>query len=135
MVSSTYDIILFDGVCNLCDASVNFIIRHDANNCFKFAALQSDAGKKIMQQYKINPDLTNSIVLLSNDKIYIKSGAVLRIAKKLNRLYPLLFTFIVIPPFFRDFVYDFIAKNRYKWFGKKEQCMLPSAEIKAKFLH
>lgn len=134
MALSTPDIILFDGVCNLCNSSVNFIIRHDTKGCFRFAAIQSSIGLKLMKQHAINPSLTDSIVLISNNKIYVKSAAALRIAKKLNGLYPLLFVLIALPPFFRNSIYDIIAKNRYKWFGKKEQCMVPTAEIKSKFL-
>jgi len=129
-----YHIILFDGVCNLCNSSVNFIIRHDRKNRFKFAALQSDTGIKLVRKYEIDPRETDSIILIQGEKHYIKSSAALRIAKDLSGVYPLLFVFMIIPPFIRNWVYDYIAKNRYKWYGKKDSCMIPTKELKDKFL-
>lgn len=127
-------IILFDGVCNLCDNSVQFVIKKDTKNVFKFAALQSD----IIQKYliKVKPELLNidSILLLTNKKIYTKSSAALTIAKHLGGFYPLLYIFYFIPKPIRDIVYDYIAKNRYMWYGKKDNCMIPSPAFKNKFL-
>jgi predicted DCC family thiol-disulfide oxidoreductase YuxK len=127
-------IILFDGVCNFCNASVNFIIAHDKKNHFKFAAIQSKTGEELLKKYNIDESITDSAVLIENNKSYIKSTAVLRITKHLNGLYPLLYIFIIIPTFIRDGVYDFISRNRYKWFGKKESCMIPTEEMKSKFI-
>ena len=127
-------IVLFDGVCNFCNSSVNFIIRHDKKERYKFAALQSDLGKMLSEKHGIDQSKIDSIILIDNGNVFVKSSAILRITKNLNYLYPLLFGFIIIPKFIRDGVYDFIARNRYKWFGKKEACMIPSPEIKKRFI-
>lgn len=127
-------IILFDGVCNLCNSSVQFIIKHDKSNHFLFTSLQSDAGQQILLQNNLENLNFKTILLLENGKIYDKSTAILRINKKLNGLYPMLYGFIIIPKFIRDAIYNFISKNRYKWFGKQESCMIPTRELKAKFL-
>ena len=127
-------IILFDGECNFCDASVQFIIKRDPYKHFSFASLQDDVGKKLRKEYQI-PDNVDSLVLIENGKAYTKSGAALRIAKKLDGLWHLAFLFVVIPPAIRDVVYDYIATNRYKWFGKKElSCMLPTPEERKRFI-
>ena len=128
------DILLFDGVCNLCNSSVNFIIDHDPKGRFKFAALQSEFGQKKLQELGFDQEEFDSLVLLSGDKVYKKSSAALRIAKKLSGLYPLLYVFIIIPPFIRHGVYDIIAKNRYKWWGKRDSCRMPTPELKARFV-
>jgi predicted DCC family thiol-disulfide oxidoreductase YuxK len=128
-------IILFDGVCNLCNSSVQFVIRHDKKNHFLFAALQSEIGKKLLKKYGIDFEKTDSFILIENNKAHIKSSAALRITKHLNRLYPLLYSFLIVPPFIRNGVYNYIAKNRYKWFGKTESCMVPSKELKEKFIN
>ena len=127
-------VLLFDGVCNLCNNSVNFIIRHDKKNKYKFSALQNDIGNEIIEKFKIDPNKTDSIILIQGEKHYIKSSAALRIAKNLSGAYPLLFAFMIIPPFIRNWVYDYIAKNRYKWYGKRDSCMIPTKELKDKFL-
>ena len=127
-------VILFDGVCNFCNSSVNFIIQHDKKKHYKFSALQSDAGRLLSEKYGIDQSKIDSIILIENGDVFVKSSAILRITKSLNYLYPLLFGFIIIPKFIRDGVYDFIARNRYKWFGKKEACMIPSPEIKSRFI-
>jgi predicted DCC family thiol-disulfide oxidoreductase YuxK len=127
-------IILFDGVCNLCNSSVNFVIRHDKKDHFLFAPLQSETGKKLLEKYAIDPSKTDSFILIENNKAFSRSSAALRLTKHLNRLYPLMYSLMIIPPFIRNGVYDYIAKNRYKWFGKKESCMIPTNEIKAKFI-
>ncbi|MEO6901622.1 MAG: DUF393 domain-containing protein [Bacteroidia bacterium] len=127
-------IILFDGVCNFCNASIHFIIKHDHKNYFKFATLQSEKVKALVSNFNISLSTNNSILLIEKDKIYYKSTAALRIAKKLNNGYSLLYLFIIVPVFIRNIIYDYVAKNRYKWFGKKEVCMLPSAEIRSKFI-
>lgn len=132
--NNNFSIVLFDGVCNFCNSSVNKIIRHDKKNKFKFAALQSEIGKKLLQKYSIDPAKTDSIILIENNVAFIKSTAILKISKHLNGLYPLAYGFIIIPAFIRDEVYDYIARNRYKWWGKKDSCMIPTAEVREKFI-
>jgi len=130
----TKDVLLFDGVCNLCNGAVNFIIDHDPKGHFKFAALQSDFGQEKLSELGYDQEEFDSLILLSDNKVYKKSSAALRIAKKLNGLYPLLYAFIIIPPFIRHGVYDIIAKNRYKWFGKRDSCRMPTPELRARFV-
>lgn len=127
-------IVLFDGVCNLCNGAVLFIIKRDKKDRFRFAALESDLGKELLARHNIDPSKIDSIVLISGDSAFAKAGAALRIAKYLTGLWPLLYSLIIIPKFIADAVYDFIARNRYKWFGKKESCMIPTPELKSKFL-
>lgn len=127
-------IVLFDGVCNLCNGAVQFIIRHDKKNIFMFASLQSEVGRKILEQYNFSLDEFNSFILIENNKAYTRSTGALRVAKKLNGLWPLLYGFIIIPKFIRDSIYNWVAGNRYKWFGKKDACMIPTPELKTKFL-
>jgi len=129
-----YKIILFDDVCNLCNSSVNFVIKRDAKNLFKFAALQSDIGASLIEKYGIDSSKTDSIILIDKNKAYIKSTAALRVAKYLNKGYPLLYVFMIVPKFIRNWVYDIVARNRYKWYGKKDSCMIPTPELKEKFL-
>lgn len=127
-------IILFDGVCNLCNGAVIYIIKRDKKNVFKFAALQSEIGAQLIAKFNIDTEIVDSIILIDGEKQYEKSSAALYIAKHLSGAYPLLFGFMVVPRFIRDSVYDYVAKNRYKWFGKKESCMIPTVELKEKFL-
>lgn len=127
-------IILFDGVCNLCNGAINFIIKHDPKALFKFASLQGETGQRLLKKHQINSAETDSIVLIEGDTVSVKSSAALRIAKYLNKGYPLLFGFMIVPKFIRNAVYDYIARNRYKWFGKKESCMIPTPELKSRFL-
>jgi len=127
-------IILFDGVCNFCNSSINFVIKHDKKNHFLFAPLQSETAKKLLEKFNIDSSKTDSFILIDNNKLYLKSTAALRVTKHLNKLYPLLYALMITPPFIRNGVYDLIARNRYKWFGKKETCMIPSAENKEKFI-
>ncbi len=128
-------IVLFDGVCNFCNDSVRFIIKRDKNDLFRFASLQSSLGQKLTKERGIDTTKIDSIILIKPaEAYYIKSDAALNIAKKLSALYPLLSLFLVLPRGFRDFFYDIIARNRYKWFGKKEACPMPTPEERAKFL-
>tara|TARA_B100000949_G_scaffold225031_1_gene228898 strand:- start:57 stop:452 length:396 start_codon:yes stop_codon:yes gene_type:complete len=127
-------IILFDGVCNLCNGAIQFVIKHDRKSVFKFAAIQTEEGKKLLQKFNIDPAKTDSLILIANDKAYIKSSAALRIARELDHLLPLLYIFILIPGFIRHGIYDLIAKNRYNWFGKRESCMMPTEELNSRFL-
>ena len=128
------EIVLFDGVCNLCDASVQFIIKHEKHPELKFASLQSATAQQLIKQFNLNNKNIDSIVYISKNNLYIKSGAALRLSKKLKGLYPLLFAFIIVPPFIRNAVYDFIARNRYKWYGKKDSCMMPTPETRSRFI-
>jgi predicted DCC family thiol-disulfide oxidoreductase YuxK len=128
------DIILFDGVCNLCSSAVNFIIERDRNDQFRFAALRSPVGLELLEKHGIDPDKTDSIVLISNGNAFAKAEAALRISRKLSGAWKLAYGFNIIPRFIKNPVYDFIARNRYKWFGKKESCTLPTPELKQKFL-
>ncbi len=133
-IQDRYDIVLFDGVCNLCNTAVDFIIQRDPKNQFKLASLQDEASKKLLKDYEVEEDYLDSIILVRRENIYYKSRAALEIAKKLPGLWPLFYGFVVIPTFLRDPVYDWIARNRYKWFGKRETCRMPSEEDKQKFL-
>ena len=126
-------VILFDGVCNLCNRAVNFVIRRDKKKKFMFAALQSDAGRALREKYSLSPEL-NTILLIQGGRVYDRSGAALRIARYLSLPYPLLYGFIIVPPFIRNAVYIYIARNRYKWFGKKDACMVPGPAINDRFL-
>lgn len=127
-------ILLFDGYCNFCSSTVQFIFDHEKNNKLHFASLQSDTGIALLKHYQIDPLKTDSLVLIENNKAFIKSSAALRVAKYLRSLYPLLTGFIIIPPFIRNLVYDYIARHRYKWFGKSESCMIPDKELAKRFL-
>jgi predicted DCC family thiol-disulfide oxidoreductase YuxK len=127
-------IILFDGVCNFCNSSVNFVMKHDKKDRFRFAPLQSATGKKILQQFHEDTDATDSVILIENSGLYKRSTAILRIAKRLGGAYLLLYGFMIVPRFLRDAVYNFIGRNRYKWFGKKDSCMVPTEEVKKKFM-
>ncbi|MDX1761488.1 MAG: thiol-disulfide oxidoreductase DCC family protein [Christiangramia sp.] len=128
-------IILFDGVCNLCDGAIQFIIKHDKKDVFRYASLQSDLGKQLVSERGLNPEEIDSIMLIEPGVAYYrKSTAALEISRDLSGGYSLLKNFLFIPEVMRDAIYDFIANNRYKWFGKKEQCMIPTPELKAKFL-
>lgn len=128
-------IILFDGVCNLCNNAVIFIIKRDKKNLFRFAALQSEPGMKIVDELGIDTSKTDSIVLVEGNSFCTQSSAALSIARHLSGGYPLLYPFMLLPRFIRDPLYDFIANNRYNWFGKKESCMIPTPKLKTKFLH
>ncbi|MEZ4788350.1 MAG: DCC1-like thiol-disulfide oxidoreductase family protein [Flavobacterium haoranii] len=128
-------IILFDGVCNLCDASVQFIIKHDKKDIFRFVAIQSELGQNIIKYLGIDTSKTDSIILYEPGiAYYFKAEAALNIAKELNSWHSILYVFIHVPNFIKNGIYDFIAKNRYKWYGKKEACIIPTPELKAKFL-
>jgi predicted DCC family thiol-disulfide oxidoreductase YuxK len=128
-------IILFDGVCNLCNTSVQFVIKHDKKDLFRFVPLQSDLGKKILNHLGINREHTDSIVLYEPGKAYYyKAEAALKIINKFGGYYKLLNLFQIFPKFISNAIYDYIAKNRYRWYGKQETCMIPTPELSAKFL-
>lgn len=131
---SKKSIILFDGVCNLCNASIDFILKRDKKNKFLVGALQEEAGKKLLSKFEVNSEYLDSLVLIEDDQIYFRSTAALKIAKNLSGLWPLFHGFIFLPSGFRDGIYDWIGRNRYRWFGKKNTCRLPTPEERAKFL-
>lgn len=128
-------IILFDGVCNLCEASIVYVIKHDKKDIFRFVALQSDLGQRIVKHIGINSNHLESVVLYEpRVAYYYKSSAALEIAKGLKGIFTLATLFQILPTTLRDYVYDYVAKNRYKWYGKKEACLVPTPEVLAKFL-
>lgn len=129
-------IVLFDGVCNLCSASVQFMIARDPKARLQFAALQSEAGKKILAEHGMTPPEgdPDSILLVDGDRVYDKSTAALRIAKALTFPWFLAWPWIIVPRFLRDVLYRFIAKRRYVWFGKKDSCLIPTPELRARFI-
>ncbi|RFB17863.1 thiol-disulfide oxidoreductase DCC family protein [Bacillus sp. HNG] len=126
-------IILFDGVCHFCNSSVQFILKKDSKQMYHFASLQSEAGKSLLKKHGIPEDI-NSIVLIEGDQYYTKSSAALRVCRNLSGAYRFLYIFKVIPAPIRDIFYHIIANNRYKWFGKQESCMLPSPDVRKRFL-
>jgi len=134
MVDLPHPIILFDGVCNFCNTSINFIIRQDKKKVFRFAALQSGAGKEFLEKYNLPKDYLESFILIDKGKVYKSSTAGLRMYNKLPWYWKWLQVFWIVPKFIRDGVYNVIAKNRYKWFGKKEECMIPNEDIKNRFI-
>lgn len=127
-------IILFDGICNLCNSSVQFVIRHDKKKQFKFASLQSDMGQQLIRIESKDPRSNNSFVLMESGNYYYRSTAALRVLLLLGGAWKLFYVFIVIPRFIRDAVYDFIARNRYRIFGKRNECMLPNDDLRDRFL-
>jgi len=126
-------IVLFDGVCNFCSDSVNFIIRHDTGNQFVFAPLQSEKGIELRAKYGIEDNI-DSIVLIEDGRAFTRSTGALRIAKRLGGIWAVAYVLIIVPRPIRDYFYELFAKYRYRWFGRKDQCMLPTPEIRARFL-
>ena len=134
-VEQSKKIILFDGVCNLCNNSVQFVIKRDVNDVFQFAALQSEIGKKLLTERNIDTQEVDSIILIEpNIAYYTKSTAALEIGKHLKGLKAISSILLWLPEALRNIIYDFIARNRYKWYGKKDNCMIPSEELKSKFI-
>ena len=127
-------VILFDGVCNLCNGSVNFVIDHDPEAYFRFASLQDDAAQPLLRAHGLTPDYLDSVVLVEDGKLYRDSTAALRIARKLGAPWSWLYALIVVPRPLRDLVYGYIARNRYRWFGKQDSCRIPTPELRARFL-
>jgi len=127
-------IVLFDGVCNFCNATVNFVIEHDKAGYFKFAPLQSEIGEHLIAKHGINTAETDSVIVVENDQAYMHSSAALRIARRLDGLWSWAYAFVVIPKPIRDFFYKVFAKHRYRLFGKQDTCMMPTREIRARFL-
>lgn len=127
-------IILFDGVCNFCNSAVNFTIRRNKKANIAFAPMQSEVGQKLLQQYNLPKDDMQSFIFIENERVYKQSTGVLKVSRHLRGLWPLCYGFIIVPKFIRDGIYNWIAKNRYKWFGMRQQCMIPTPEVKARFL-
>jgi predicted DCC family thiol-disulfide oxidoreductase YuxK len=133
-IPKDHPIILFDGICNFCSGIVLFTLKRDPEGIFRYAPLQSEAGQSLLRHFGLLTDDFNSLILVEGNKYYQKSTAVLRIAKRIRGLWPLLYLFVTVPRPIRDFIYDLVAKNRYKWFGKKEECLIPTPDIKSRFL-
>lgn len=127
-------VLLFDGVCNLCDGSVKFILRHEKNSDLKFAAIQSEAGQKLLSQKNINPGQIDSVILIKGGKVYTESDAVLNVTKFLRFPYSLCNILRVVPKPVRNFFYKKVARNRYRWFGKRDSCMMPTPNLENRFL-
>lgn len=128
-----HPVILFDGICNFCDASVQFILKRDDHEVFYFASQQSAGGQTLLEKYNV-PAGSDSMVLIENDKVYFKSTAALRISRHLRGGWKLLYLLLIVPSPIRNVIYDIIAKNRYKWFGKKDSCLLPPENVRKRFL-
>ena len=127
-------IILFDGVCNLCNSAVIFVIKRDKKNLLRFAPLQSETAHRLLANYNIQIQGMKSFIFIEEGKLYTQSTAALKVCRYFTGLWPLLYGFIIIPSFARDGLYRWIAKNRYKWFGQKNECMIPTPKLQAKFL-
>jgi predicted DCC family thiol-disulfide oxidoreductase YuxK len=134
MEPSKYHLVLFDGICNLCNSSVQFIIKHDKKDKFRFASLQSDFGISQVENYQVDTKKIDSFIYIYKNKAFTRSSAALKIARQLDGAWPVFYIMIIIPRFLRDWIYNYIAKNRYRWFGKKESCMIPNPELKSRFL-
>lgn len=127
-------IVLFDGVCNLCNASVRFILRRDPHGRFRFAALQSDSGRRLLAEHGLPADALSTVVVVADGRVYTRSDAALRIARGLAGGWPALGALRVVPRFLRDAAYRAVAASRYRVFGRRDECMLPTPELRARFL-
>lgn len=127
-------IVLFDGVCNLCNSSVQFMLKRDKKDQFLFGSLQGKTGQSYLEKFHLPPDTLNSFMLVEDDVLYTQSTGALRMLKHIGGAWSLLYAFIIVPKFIRDAVYSLIAGNRYKWFGKQDTCWLPTPALKEKFL-
>jgi predicted DCC family thiol-disulfide oxidoreductase YuxK len=127
-------ILLFDGHCSLCNASVDFVLKRDAKKKLLFAAIQGPAGQRVLKHHGLPSTYLDTLVLVEKGKIYLGSTAALRVARKLRRGWPLLYAMIIVPKGIRDVIYRWIGSNRYAWFGRKETCRMPTAAEKARFL-
>lgn len=132
-VEDTRPVILFDGVCNLCNSFVTFVMDRDGGE-FRFASIQSDAGAEMMREAGMSPEDLETVVVVDGDEVYTKSTAALYVARRLGLPYSLLYPFVVVPSFLRDPFYDFVASHRYSWFGKRDKCRVPDEETKDRFL-
>jgi predicted DCC family thiol-disulfide oxidoreductase YuxK len=128
------DIVVFDGVCNLCSHSVRFILRHEASSHLKFAPMQSPAGARLLKEFGFSTDDVKTFVVVVNGKVHVRSDAAIQISKHLRGVWKLSGVVWIIPRPIRDWLYDVVARNRYRWFGKKEVCMVPTPEVRSRFL-
>ncbi len=128
-------VILFDGVCNFCNGAVNFILKRNRNKEIDFTPLQTETGRKLLQQYGLPENDMQSFIFIENGKAYTRSTAALKVCRHLRRLWPLCYGFIIVPGFIRNAIYDWIARNRYKWFGTRTECMVPTPETRERFLN
>jgi predicted DCC family thiol-disulfide oxidoreductase YuxK len=128
-------VLLFDGVCNLCNTSVKWVLLRDKKGEFKFAAIQSEAGQSLLKSFGLDNQPLESVILISGRQAYIKSDAAIKVASKLGGIWTIALVFRLVPRPVRDAIYDWVAKNRYRWFGKQEQCLLPQPEWKDRFLN
>ncbi len=129
-----HPVVLFDGVCNLCNGGVQYIIRHDPKGRYQFASLQSNVGRELQGRYGFDPDVINTIVLIEHGKAYSKSDAILRVARRLKGPVRLLWVMRIVPRPIRNGIYDWIGRRRYRWFGKRDECMVPTLELRERFL-
>lgn len=127
-------IVLIDGVCHMCQGLTQFIIRRDPRGVFRFASLQSEIGQELLRQGGMSESSIDTMVLIENGKYYTRSTGALRIARRLRFPWSLSYVFILIPPFLRNLVYRWVARNRYRWFGQSSECMIPTPEIRRRFL-
>ncbi|BBM82588.1 thiol-disulfide oxidoreductase DCC family protein [Candidatus Uabimicrobium amorphum] len=134
MVNEDKPILLFDGVCNFCDGTVNFIIDRDPHKNIRFAALQSESGQQLLKKFSLDTENFDSLVVVHKGRYFKKTSAVWRVVRWMKFPWNLLSIFIVIPPFIGNFFYDIVARNRYKWFGKLEYCRMPTPDIQERFL-
>ena len=127
-------VILFDGVCNFCNSTINFVIKKNKKQNLFFTPLQSETGQKLLQQYNLPLNDMESFVFIENEKAHTQSTAALKVCRYLKGLWPMCYGFIIVPKFIRDGIYSWIAKNRYKWFGVRRECMIPTPDVKERFL-
>lgn len=133
-ISAEQNILLFDGVCNLCNGTVQFLIRADRRKKLRFASLQSEPGQQLLRYFRYSGPALHSVVFCKGDRLFTHSQAILEVFRLMGFPWSILFTFIIVPRPIRDFVYKWIAQNRYRWFGKKETCWLPTPELRHRFL-
>jgi predicted DCC family thiol-disulfide oxidoreductase YuxK len=134
MMEQSYPVVIFDGVCNLCEQSVNFIIRHDRNGRFRFVSAQSETGRVLQQHYGVDAMADETVILIKDGKAYTRSDAAMEIARDLDDAWQWLAVGRFVPARIRNPLYSAIARNRYRWFGKKDQCLMPDADIKSRFI-
>ncbi len=134
MEKQEHPILLFDGICNLCNGFVQFVISRDSRAVFRFAALQSEIGRELAEKAGLPSSSLSTVVLYENNRFYTHSDVGLRVARRLDGLWPAFYIFVVLPKFIRDAIYNWVARHRYRWFGKRESCMVPTPELRSRFL-
>ncbi len=132
--SIAHPTLLFDGVCNLCDGFVQWVIRRDPEAIFRFTALQSEAGQALLHKHDLPTKELSTVILIHNNQLYTHSDVALEICKLLGGFWQVFYVFKIVPPFIRNGIYNWVAKNRYRWFGEKDACMIPTPELKSRFL-